>query len=131
MKEGRRCNGASPPRTLGRSWHAFTQHNHSGGVLEHIADHPTRSTHGEGMSYLDCCRCLAWRAAYVSRGIATAKAKRLTYRGKSNRCTCKSCITPTIETPRSAVYSRAIIAILFWSTSNLLAFCSSPNRSYH
>src|SRR5215207_4767529 len=33
MKEGRRCNGASPPRTLGRSWHAFTQHNHSGGVL--------------------------------------------------------------------------------------------------
>ena len=32
-KEGRRYNGASRLRTLGRSWHAFTRHNCSGGVL--------------------------------------------------------------------------------------------------
>src|SRR5215211_86795 len=32
-KEGRRCNGDSRLQTLGRSWHAFTRHNRSGGVL--------------------------------------------------------------------------------------------------
>jgi hypothetical protein len=37
-KKGRRLRGASRRRTLrrrtlGRSWHAFTRHNHSGGVL--------------------------------------------------------------------------------------------------
>src|SRR5829696_5319741 len=32
-KERRRCNGASRHQTLGRSWHDFTRHNRSGGVL--------------------------------------------------------------------------------------------------
>src|SRR5215216_5241768 len=32
-KKGRRLIGASRLQTLGRSWHAFTRHNRSGGVL--------------------------------------------------------------------------------------------------
>src|SRR5215218_9073240 len=32
-KERRGCNGASRHQTLGRSWHDFTRHNRSGGVL--------------------------------------------------------------------------------------------------
>ena len=36
-KEGRRLRGASRRRTLGKSWHAFTRHNHSGELLEILA----------------------------------------------------------------------------------------------